>query len=116
VGDVIPSLAAARGAGAAGASLLTAAGTQAVAKGRSTDAAALNTVDVALAVLRLPVVRSDVLVVLNTGLVIGGRSAVAAARGGGAGAVPTGAAPGGSLALLWRVLDSLTIQDWGLFG
>ena len=57
---------------------------------------------------------SDVLVVLNTGLVIGPGSSVAAQAGGAGG--PTGAVAGASAALLTRVLDSLAIQDWGLFG
>lgn len=113
--DAVPLLATAASPHLAGAAVLTATGTQAAAKGRQAGLDAVNTVDVALAVLRLPAVDSDVLVVVNTATAVGAGSAAA-----GAGAVgragSTGAAPGDSAALLGRVLASLAILDWGLFG
>jgi hypothetical protein len=112
----IPSLAAASPfhlQGAAGAALLTAAGTQAAAKGRSTDPAALNEVDTALAILRLPAVASDLLVCVCTATAVGAASAVAGVVAGGAGR--TGAVAGVSAGVLAGVLASLQIVDWGLF-
>ncbi len=71
--------------------------------------AAANTVDIGLAVLRLPAVGADLLIVVNSGLGLAG--------GSGAGVGAGVAAPGGrSAALLGRVLASLAIADWGLFG
>jgi hypothetical protein len=116
--DAAPSVAGAVAAGAPGArgaTLLTATGAQAAAKGRQAGPDAINAVEIALAVLRLPAVGSDVLVCVNTATSVGAASAAA-----GVGAVgragPTGAAFGDSAALLGRVLASLEVRDWGLFG
>jgi hypothetical protein len=113
--DAAPRVASDASPGARGAALLTAAGTQAAAKGRQAGAEAMNMVDIALAVLRLPAVSSDVLVVVNTATAVGPRSA-AAAPGAVGQAGETGARAGDSAALLARVLGSLEIRDWGLFG
>lgn len=85
-------------------------GRQRIGKGRQDAASCGNTVDLLLAVVRLPHVASDLLVTLNTPVHIDPASASAADAGAG----HKDAAHSGQL--LRRVLHSFRIDDWGLFG
>lgn len=83
---------------------------QSVSKGRQSSHAA-NDVLVVLAVLRLPSVGSDLLVSLNSPVLISEHSAAAADAGAG---VKTAFATAPQL--MAAVIRSLKVEDWGLFG
>ncbi len=85
-------------------------GTQIVSKGRQSQDKA-NHISVTLAVLRLPTVRSDVLITLNSPVVISTTSQ--AAESAGAGFKQRHLYAG---TLMRQILGSLTVVDWGLFG
>ncbi len=87
-----------------------ASGLQAVSKGRQ-GAEAANQVAVLLAVLRLPSVRSDLLLTLNSPVTIAPQSQAAEHAGAGA-KLRHAQAP----ALMLQLLASLQIVDWSLFG
>lgn len=86
------------------------AGEQEVSKGRQ-GANAANLVHILLAVLRLKNVNSDVLITLNTPIFISESSAAAQHAGAGAKDLSQGALP-----LMQRILASLRVHDWDMFG
>jgi len=87
-------------------------GRQTAAKGRQEGAGRENAVAVALAAVRLPCVGSDLLVTVNAPARIAGGSASAEHAGAGDKAGADQAAQD----ILGRVLRSLSVHDWGLFG
>lgn len=87
-------------------------GLQTMSKGRQDQRVAANVVAVALAVVRLPHVRSDVLVSSHAPVFISEQS-VAAAQ---AGAGQRQGGPEAAAYVLRRVLASIRVCHWGLFG
>lgn len=87
-----------------------ASGLQAVSKGRQGSEAA-NTVSIVMAVIRLPAAASDMLVTLNSPVIISPGSAAAEHAGAGVKRAFATAPQ-----LLQAALDTLSIHDWGLFG
>ncbi len=87
-----------------------ACGQQTVAKGRQGPDAA-NLVQVQLAAVRLPQQGSDILLTLNSPVVISDASAAAAHTGPGLQSAHLSAPQ-----LFREVLRSLQVVDWGLFG
>ncbi|GMH35502.1 hypothetical protein BSKO_03370 [Bryopsis sp. KO-2023] len=85
-------------------------GSQEVSKGRQGPDAA-NLVQISLAVLRLPSVGSDVLVTINTPIIINKNST--AAKDAGSGLKPDHVV---GPSLLKAALGTLKVKEWGLFG